>query len=117
MDEKIFDLTYQLKKCLHRSRIYKKMIRYENKMKVNETVIDLAAKKDQLVLTYNRIVEKCGTESEEEKRARHELFKIKKQLDSHPLVVRYMRYYKMYRELLEKINLTIFKELNTHLCT
>lgn len=93
------------------------MVHYENKMKVNKTVIDLAAKKDQLVLTYNRIVEKYGAESDEEKRVRHELFEVKKQLDSHPLVVCYMRYYKMYRELLEKINLTIFKELNTHLCT
>lgn len=93
------------------------MIHYENKMKVNKTVVSLAVKKDQLVLVYNRIVEKYGVESDEEKKARHELFEVKKQLDSYPLVVRYMRYYKMYRELLEKINSTIFKELNTHLCT
>lgn len=88
----------------------------EKEMENNQEVQLLAYKKDMLVNEYNDMLRLFEDNSEEVKKARHNLYLAKRELESHEVVREYFKKYTLVRNLLEDIEELIFEGLETRLC-
>ena len=116
MNEEILKLTYQLKDALNKDSRIVNLNQIEVAMNENEEVMSLSYKKDVALDKYNEMLKYFSDTSEEVIKARKELAKNKKELESHPLVREYLKAYQMVRMLYEEINNTLFSYINKNMC-
>ena len=116
MDEKILELTFQLKTALDNDPRIVLLNKLENEMNNNEEVMGLSYRKDMALDRYNEMAKYFKDDSEEVIKARQLLADAKKELESHPLVREYLSSYQQVRLLYEHINETLFTYLNKNMC-
>ena len=116
MDERILEKTYQLKRALDSDPRILALNEIEARMNTNEEVMALSYKKDVALNHYNEMLKYYKDDSEEVIKARQELAKAKKELESHPIVREYLSCYQAVRLLFEEINKALFSYLNKNAC-
>ena len=114
MDD-IYSLSYELKDLLANDSRIILLNNLEKKMNENEEVMALAYQKDLAVSNYSDTLNHFSKDSDEARKAHHELFVKKEALDKHPLVREYLTAYSQVRDLLFQINDILFANLNPHL--
>ena len=116
MDEKISELTYQLKEQLNNDPRIIALNASEKKMNESEEVMGLSYRKDVALDHYNEMLKYYSDNSPEVVKARQDLAKAKKELESHPLVREYLSNYQQVRLLFEQVNESLFSMLNNDMC-
>ena len=116
MDEKIYSLTLELKESLKNHPSLVLLNSLEKEMEENEEVMKLSYRKDQANDKYNDMVKYYGENSLEASNALKELHVAKKELDSHPLVRKYLKAYQEVRELYQEINHLLFDVIKEKNC-
>ena len=116
MEEDIYYLSEELKKALVDHLDVKALNEAEKKMNEDKNVIMLSMKKENALNEYNDILRHFDKESEVAKKYQKNLYEAKKELESHPLVVDYLKKYQTVRLLYEQINNILFSDLNETLC-
>ena len=81
-------------------------------MNDNEDVMAFAYKKDLAISNLSDAINHFGENSEEAKKAQHELFLKKEALDNHPLVRDYLKAYQEVRGLYFNLNDILFSNLS-----
>lgn len=114
--EKHFELAYQLKEEMNKDPRFIALNEAENKMENDPEVIKLTYQKDMKENAYNDALRHYSHDSEEVKKAQHDLYIAKRDLESHPLVRDYLVKYQVVRLVIEEINKTLFSDLNVELC-
>ena len=108
----IYSLSYELKDLLNCDERIVLLNDLEKKMNENEEVMALAYQKDLAVNEYSDALNHFASDSEEVKKAQHNLHLKKEALDNHPLVREYLKAYSEVRDLYYQINDILFSELN-----
>ena len=85
-------------------------------MNESEEVMALSYRKDCALDYYNQTLKYFSDDSVAATKARQDLAKAKKELDSHPLVRDYLQKYQQVRLLFEQINQSLFSMLNNDMC-
>ena len=116
MNERLFYLTNEVKKFLNEDNRIISLNIIEKEMNDNEEVMALAYQKDMALDEYNQILKIYSDNSEEANKARHNLYLKKKELESHPLVKKYLKAYQEVRILYELINEKLFSYLSNDFC-
>ena len=111
----IYSLSYELKDLLSQDERVVLLDKLEKEMNANEEVMALAYQKDLAINNLSDAINHFGENSEEAKKAQHELFLKKEALDNHPLVREYLKAYQEVRELYFNLNDILFSNLNLHL--
>ena len=111
----IYSLSYELKELLANDERVILLNKLEKEMNQNEEVMALAYQKDVAVSNYNDALSHFASDSEEVKKAQHELHLKKEALDNHPLVRQYLDAYSQVRDLYFELNDILFSNLNTNL--
>ncbi len=111
----IYSLSYELKDLLDNDERIILLDNLEKKMNENEEVMALAYQKDLAISQYSDALNHYSKDSEEVKKAHHELFLKKEALDKHPLVREYLAAYSEVRDLYYQINDILFNNLNLRL--
>ena len=111
----IYSLSYELKDLLSQDERVVLLDKLEKEMNANEEVMALAYQKDLAINNLSDAINHFGENSEEAKKAQHELFLKKEALDNHPLVRKYLKAYQEVRELYFNLNDILFSNLNLHL--
>ena len=116
MDDKIYFLTKSLREEMDKDPRFINLLRLEQEINNNEEVMKLAYKKDMANTKYNDLLKYYKEEDELVVNARKELFKAKKELDSHPLVKEYLKAYSEVEQLLYQVNNILFKDFKESKC-
>ena len=111
----IYSLSYELKDLLSQDERVLLLEKLEKEMNNNEEVMALAYQKDLAISNLSDAINHFGENSEEAKKAQHELFLKKEALDNHPLVREYLKAYQEVRELYFNLNDILFSNLNLHM--
>ena len=114
MDD-IYSLSYELKDLLTNDPRIIRLNELEKKMNEDEEVMDLAYQKDLAVSSYSDALNHFAKDSEEVKKAQHDLHLKKEALDNHPLVREYLKAYSEVRDLYLNINDILFSNLNLNM--
>lgn len=117
MEEKTLNKAYELKESIIKDERYLNLLKKEKEMEEDEEVERLSYLKDQANNEYNDILRFFKPESNEAKNAQKKLYETKKELESHPKVIAYLKAYQELRQLLEEVNDILFKDFNTNLCS
>ena len=108
----IYSLSYELKDLLTNDPRIVRLNELEKKMNGNKEVMALAYQKDLAVSEYSDALNHFAKDSEEVKKAQHNLHLKKEALDNHPLVREYMKAYSEVRDLYYQLNDILFSNLN-----
>lgn len=108
MDERIYNLTKELKIEMDKDPRFIKLNELEKKMSEDEEVMLLSYKKDLANSQYNDMLKIYDDKDENVIKARKELIARKDELDSHPLVKEYLSALNEVRIILYKMNEIIF---------
>ncbi len=108
----IYSLSYELKELLSQDERVVLLNKLEKEMNDNEEVMALAYQKDLAISNLSDAINHFGENSEEAKKAQHELFLEKEALDNHPLVRDYLKAYQEVRELYFNLNDILFSNLS-----
>jgi cell fate (sporulation/competence/biofilm development) regulator YlbF (YheA/YmcA/DUF963 family) len=108
----IYSLSYELKELLSQDERVVLLNKLEKEMNDNEEVMALAYQKDLAISNLSDAINHFGENSEEAKKAQHELFLKKEALDNHPLVRDYLKAYQEVRELYFNLNDLLFSNLS-----
>ena len=111
----IYSLSSELNELLVNDERIIFLNKLEKEMNENEEVMALAYQKDLAVSNYNDALNHFSNDSEEVKKAQHELHLKKEALDNHPLVREYLSAYSKVRDLYLEINEILFSDLNPNL--
>lgn len=111
----IYSLSYELKELLANDERVILLDKLEKEMDNNEEVMALAYQKDMALSKYNDALNHFANDSEEVKKAQHELHLKKEALDNHPLVRDYLNAYSKVRDLYFELNDILFSNLNSNL--
>ena len=114
MDD-IYSLSYELKDLLANDTRIIRLNELEKKMNENEEVMALAYQKDLAVTEYSDALNHFAKDSEEVKKAQHNLHIKKEALDNHPLVRDYLKAYSEVRDLYFELNDILFSNLNLNM--
>ena len=114
MDD-IYSLSYELKDLLTNDPRIIRLNELEKKMNEDEEVMALAYQKDLAVSSYSDALNHFAKDSEEVKKAQHDLHLKKEALDNHPLVREYLKAYSEVRDLYLNINDILFSNLNLNM--
>ena len=114
MDD-IYSLSYELKDLLANDTRIIRLNELEKKMTENEEVMALAYQKDLAVTEYSDALNHFAKDSEEVKKAQHNLHIKKEALDNHPLVRDYLKAYSEVRDLYFELNDILFSNLNLNM--
>ena len=114
MDD-IYSLSYELKDLLTNDPRIIRLNELEEKMNKSEEVMALAYQKDLAITSYSDALNHFTKESEEVKKAQHELHVKKEALDNHPLVKEYLKAYSEVRNLYYELNDILFSNLNLNM--
>ncbi len=116
MDEKILNLSYELKELLNSDPRILRLNELEKEMENDKEVQLLSLKKDDANTKYNDMVRYYGEKSKEAESALESFYLAKKSLDEHPKVRDYLKAYQEVRLLLEEVNNILFNEYQQNLC-
>ena len=111
----IYSLSYELKDILSQDERIILLNNLEQQMNNDEEVIKLAYQKDIAVSNYSDVLNHFDENSNEAKKAHHQMFLAKENLDNHPLVREYLKAYKEVRELYFQLNEILFSNLSLKL--
>lgn len=111
----IYSLSYELKDLLTNDPRIIRLNELEKKMNEDEEVMALAYQKDLAVSSYSDALNHFAKDSEEVKKAQHDLHLKKEALDNHPLVREYLKAYSEVRDLCLSINDILFSNLNLNM--
>lgn len=114
MDD-IYSLSYELKDLLTNDPRIIRLNELEKKMNASEEVMALAYQKDVAVSEYSDALNHFTRDSEEVKKAQHNLRIKKEALDNHPLVKDYLKAYSEVRDLYYQLNDILFSNLNLNM--
>ena len=114
MDD-IYSLSYELKDLLTNDPRIIRLNELEKKMNENEEVMALAYQKDVAATEYSDVLNHFAKDSEEVKKAQHNLHIKKEALDNHPLVRDYLKAYSEVRDLYFELNDILFSHLNLNM--
>ena len=114
MDD-IYSLSYELKDLLTNDPRIIRLNELEKKMNENEEVMALAYQKDVAATEYSDALNHFAKDSEEVKKAQHNLHTKKEALDNHPLVRDYLKAYSEVRDLYFELNDILFSHLNLNM--
>ena len=114
MDD-IYSLSYELKDLLTNDQRIIRLNELEKKMNASEEVMALAYQKDVAVSEYSDALNHFARDSEEVKKAQHNLHLKKEALDNHPLVKDYLKAYSEVRDLYYQLNDILFSNLNLNM--
>ena len=114
MDD-IYSLSYELKDLLTSDPRIIRLNELEKKMNENEEVMVLSYQKDVAVSEYSDALNHFARDSEEVKKAQHNLHIKKEALDNHPLVREYLAAYSEVRDLYYQLNDILFSNLNLNM--
>ena len=114
MDD-IYSLSYELKDLLTNDSRIIRLNELEKKMNENEEVMALAYQKDVAAIEYSDAFNHFAKDSEEVKKAQHNLHIKKEALDNHPLVRDYLKAYSEVRDLYFELNDILFSHLNLNM--
>ena len=114
MDD-IYSLSYELKDLLTNDPRIIRLNELEKKMNASEEVMTLAYQKDVAVSEYSDALNHFARDSEEVKKAQHNLRIKKEALDNHPLVKDYLKAYSEVRDLYYQLNDILFSNLNLNM--
>ena len=112
MTKDIYNVAYSLKELLDNDERVVLLDALEKKMNENEEVMALAYQKDLAVNEYSDALNHFSSDSEEVKKAQHNLFVKKEALDNNPLVRDYLKAYSEVRDLYFQLNEILFNNLN-----
>lgn len=115
MTKDIYNVAYSLKELLDNDERVILLDELEKKMNENEEVMALAYQKDLAVNEYSDALNHFSSDSEEVKKAQHNLFIKKEALDNHPLVRDYLKAYSEVRDLYYQVNEILFNNLSLHM--
>jgi len=115
MDDKLIKLVYELKDLLSKDDRVISLNSSESLMNDNEEVMKLAYTKDMAIDEVNLIPESMK-ESETYKKAIEKLSIAKSNLQTHPVVVDYLKRYSIVRDLYFNINEILFSGFQEKLC-
>lgn len=115
MAKDIYNVAYSLKELLDNDERVILLDVLEKKMNENEEVMALAYQKDLAVNEYSGALNHFSSDSEEVKKAQHNLFVKKEALDNNPLVRDYLKAYSEVRDLYYQINEILFNNLSLHM--
>ena len=108
----IYSLSYELKDLLNNDERIIALNKLEKEMNENEEVMALAYQKDLAINEYSDALNHFASDSEEVKKAQHNLRFKKEALDNHPLVREYLKAYSEVRDLYFQLNDILFSNLN-----
>ena len=108
----IYSLSYELKDLLNNDERIIALNKLEKEMNENEEVMALAYQKDLAINEYSDALNHFASDSEEVKKAQHNLHLKKEALDNHPLVREYLKAYSEVRDLYFQLNDILFSNLN-----
>ena len=108
----IYSLSYELKDLLNNDERIIALNKLEKEMNENEEVMALAYQKDLAINEYSDALNHFASDSEEVKKAQHNLHLKKEALDNHPLVREYLKAYCEVRDLYFQLNDILFSNLN-----
>lgn len=114
MDD-IYSLSYELKDLLTNDPRIIRLNELEKKMNASEEVMALAYQKDVSATEYSDALNHFAKDSEEVKKAQHNLHTKKEALDNHPLVRDYLKAYSEVRDLYFELNDILFSRLNLNM--
>ena len=114
--ENIYSLSYELKDLLTNDERIILLNTLEKKMNENEEVMALSYQKDLAISEYSDALNHFSRDSEEVKKAQHNLHLKKEALDNHPLVKEYLKAYSQVRDLYYQINDILFSKLSNKEC-
>ncbi len=112
MAKDIYETAYELKDLLAQDERIIRLNELEQKMDNDNEVIALAYQKDVAVSNYSDALNHFSEDSEEVKKAQHEMYLKKLALDTHSLVRQYLDAYKEVRDLYIQMNALLFEGLN-----
>jgi cell fate (sporulation/competence/biofilm development) regulator YlbF (YheA/YmcA/DUF963 family) len=113
MVEKIFSLCDELRTLLNEKEEIKLLNEIENEMNTNEEVLSLVYKKDIISSEYSDILKYSSEDSELAQNKLKELHQAKLNLDNHPLVEKYRKYYARVIIIYKEVNDILFKDFKT----
>ncbi|MCQ2088143.1 MAG: YlbF family regulator [Bacilli bacterium] len=116
MTQDLLDLVYQLKESLSKDPRIVELDKLEDEMNNNLEVIRLASKKEAATDDYNFALSHFSEDSKEVKDAQAKLSLAQKELNTHPVVVKYMNQYKVVRDYYNEINSILFSIINKDKC-
>ena len=108
--------AYALKELMETDERVIKLKKDEEEMENNEEVMRLSYIFSCAQNEYNDILKHFKVDSEEAKKYQKKLYEAKTNLDSHPLVRKYLQSYQEVRLIYNKIQKEIFKPFNNHEC-
>ena len=111
----IYSLSYELKELLDNDERILTLNELEKKMNASEEVMALAYQKDLAINDYNDALNHFSEDSEEVKKAQHNLHLKKEALDNHPLVRDYLNAYSKVRDLYYELNDILFSKLSLNM--
>ena len=114
MTKDIYELANELKELIDSDERIILLNKLEKEMNNNEEVMALSYRKDVAASIYSDALKHEKEESPICKKAQHELFIAKEQLDNHPLVRDYLSAYSKVRDLYFYLNDIIFGGLSLH---
>lgn len=116
MTEELLNLVYKLKDSLSNDARVLELEKAENEMNNSIDVVRLASKKEEATDNYNFALAHFDKNSSEVEQAQRKLYEAKKELDLNPIVINYMKQYKIVRELYSEINDILFSIINKDKC-
>ena len=116
MNEKTLITAYKLKEDIQNDERYITLLSLEKDMENDDEVCRLSYLKDIANDKYNEMLRLFSDDSPEVKKARKELSEAKKNLESHPKVIAYLKAYSEIRKLFDEINTILFEDFKTNLC-
>ena len=108
--------AYALKEILEKDERVIKLKQDEYEMENSEEVMRLSYSFSCAQDEYNDILKHFKPDSDEARKYQRKLYESKANLDSHPLVKKYLQSYQEVRLIYNKIQKEIFNPFNTHEC-
>jgi len=112
MEKDIYLLASELKELLDHDERIITLNKIEEEMNNSDEVISLSYKKDCMVIKYSDCLKYADENSSICKKAHHDLYLAKEELDNHPLVRNYLDAYSKVRDLYFYINEILFGGLS-----
>ena len=116
MEEIILSLCKKLNTAIKNDVNFKQLDILEKEMNNNEEVIKLSYKKDVACAHYSDLLKIYKENDPEVSLALKELNSAKKDLDTHPLVSKYLKTYSEVRKILFEMNNILFSEFTSKEC-
>lgn len=108
MDSRLLDEIEEIALALKGDKRLKELKDAEDRMLSDSEVIELIKRKNAMEDEYSLVLSYSSRDSEQAKKAQHELYLAKKALDEHPLVKEYNDAYLKARDLYLSLDEIIF---------